>query len=118
MAATQSAGAGGAPKEEKALAQTEQNSTPESPLAGLGLPSWLEELMAPGVGQGVFVTLKLSLVALIVCLLGLLYVIKDPEIRIHLYVFLAMSAVLMVLVIWFVGELQTAKAAKKGAKAE
>ena len=28
---------------------------------GLGLPSWLEELLKPGVGQGVFTTLKLSL---------------------------------------------------------
>lgn len=41
------------------------------------LPSWLDEMMKPGVGPGVFNTLKLSLVSLICILLFMLYSIDD-----------------------------------------
>ena len=49
----------------------------KSPLADLGLPKWLDELLQPGVGPGVFMTLKLSLVALITCLIVMAYNITD-----------------------------------------
>mmetsp|Transcript_6144 Transcript_6144/g.14178 ORF Transcript_6144/g.14178 Transcript_6144/m.14178 type:complete len:114 (-) Transcript_6144:494-835(-) len=95
-----------------------QPSTPENPLAGLGLPQWLEQLMAPGVGQGVFTTLKLSLICLVGCLLGMLYFVNDPDLRLHLYIFLGMACVLLVLVLWFVGELQSAQAEKMAREAK
>ena len=78
----------------------------------MGLPGWLEEMMSPGVGSKAFFTLKLSLVALIACLCAMLSIVSDEDIRIHLKVFLGMSAVLVVLVSWFVGELQSAQQEK------
>ena len=44
----------------------------------LGLPNWLEEIMKPGVGSGVFMTLKGSLVGLICCLVVMLLNIEEP----------------------------------------
>jgi hypothetical protein len=43
----------------------------------VGLPSWLDQLLKPGVSSGVFTTLKLSLVSLIIILLFMLYSIHD-----------------------------------------
>ena len=42
-----------------------------------GLPGWLDELLKPGVSPGVFTTLKLSLVSLIIVLSGMLCIIQD-----------------------------------------
>lgn len=44
----------------------------------LGLPDWLEDLLKPGVGQGVFMTLKVSLLGLILTLTALLFYLEDP----------------------------------------
>jgi hypothetical protein len=49
-----------------------------TPLAELGLPSWLDSMLQPGVGNGVFITLKASLVGLILTLLTMCYYIEDP----------------------------------------
>ena len=43
----------------------------------LGLPGWINDLLKPGVGQGVFVTLKVSLVLLVLTLGSLLIYIED-----------------------------------------
>ena len=43
----------------------------------LGLPSWLS-MLEPGVGDGVFMTLKGTLVGLILVLLTMCYYIEDP----------------------------------------
>ena len=50
----------------------------QSPLKDLGLPSWLDSLLQPGVGNGVFITLKASLVLLICVLLVMCCYIDDP----------------------------------------
>ena len=42
-----------------------------------GLPGWLDELLKPGVSPGVFTTLKLSLVSLIIVLSSMLCIIQD-----------------------------------------
>jgi hypothetical protein len=47
-------------------------------LSELGLPSWLDSMLQPGVGNGVFITLKASLVGLILTLLTMCYYIEDP----------------------------------------
>lgn len=97
-----------------------------------GLPTWLDEMLKPGVGKGVFNTLKLSLVGLVLVLCGLLVLLEDavraselltlsqtscalctdrsrawrPQyIRMHVGIFLGMSIVLLVLIIWFIGML-------------
>ena len=51
----------------------------ESVTAGTdtGLPRWLDDMLKPGVGPGVFMTLKMSLFALIICLGFMLYNIED-----------------------------------------
>jgi FtsH-binding integral membrane protein len=79
---------------------------------GSGLPKWLDDMLKPGVSQGIFTTLKASLVGLVLVLSCLLYVITDDHIRLHVSIFLGMSVVLLVLVIWFVGELQKEQAAQ------
>ena len=81
-------------------------------VAELGLPSWLEDMLKPGVSSGIFMTLKLSLVFLVLTLVGLLCVMTDQTIRMHVSIFLFMSIVLLGLVIWFIGEL-AAETAKK-----
>ena len=43
----------------------------------LGLPAWLNDMLKPGVGAGVFTTLKLSLVGLVLTLCALLVYIED-----------------------------------------
>lgn len=43
----------------------------------LGLPGWINDLLKPGVGQGVFMTLKISLVCLVLTLCSLLMYIED-----------------------------------------
>jgi len=84
-----------------------------------GLPGWLDELLKPGVSPGVFTTLKLSLVSLIIVLSGMLCIIQDSTIRLHVSIFLFMSIVLLVLVVWFISELAKAEALEKvEAKAE
>jgi hypothetical protein len=97
----------------------------------LGLPGWLDDMLKPGVGQGVFTTLKLSLVGLVGTLVFLLFWITDEArrqrrsgacfsarlssltdgalhrsqtARFHISVFLAMSIILLVLVVWFINE--------------
>ena len=71
----------------------------------LGLPSWLENLLAPGVGKGVFMTLKLALIGTILTALSMLYLVTDEQIRFHLYVFTGLAVVLTGLVFWFISEL-------------
>ena len=82
-----------------------------------GLPGWLDDMLKPGVSAGVFTTLKLALVGLVITLCFMLSVLTDATIRMHLSIFLGMSIILLVLIIWFVGELAKAKAAE-GAAAE
>ena len=53
-------------------------------------------------------TLKLSLVGLVLVLCFMLTVLEDPTLRMHVSIFLGMSVLLLILVIWFVGELQAA----------
>ena len=53
----------------EAVPATEDDSSP------IG---WLEDLLKPGVGPGVFSALKLSLVGLIFILLFMLYGIEEP----------------------------------------
>ena len=84
----------------------------EKTVEELGLPSWLEDMLKPGVSSGIFMTLKLSLVFLVLTLVGLLCVMTDQTIRMHVSIFLFMSIVLLGLVIWFIGEL-AAETAKK-----
>jgi len=62
-------------------------------------------MLKPGVGKGVFNTLKLSLVGLVLVLCGLLVLLEDAYIRMHVGIFLGMSIVLLVLIIWFIGML-------------
>lgn len=50
-----------------------------------GLPGWLDELLKPGVSPGVFTTLKLSLVSLIIVLSGMLCIIQD-SVRVSCFV--------------------------------
>ena len=42
-----------------------------------GLPSWLDDMLKPGVSSGVFTTLKLSLVGLVLTLCMMIYMIED-----------------------------------------
>ena len=88
----------------------------KSELEQLGLPGWLEDMLKPGVGSGVFTTLKASLIGLVLTLVILLMYIEDSTIRIHLSVFLGMSVLLLGLVIWFVGELQKETALQEAEK--
>ena len=83
-----------------------------SELDDLGLPGWLNDLLKPGVGNGVFVTLKLSLVGLVLTLVLLLNFIQDETARLHLSIFLGMSVILLLLIIWFIGELRAEEAKK------
>ena len=78
----------------------------------LGLPGWLNDLLKPGVGQGIFMTLKLSLFGLVLTLSVLLCYITDETARLHLSIFLGMSIILLCLVIWFVAELRKAEKEK------
>ena len=41
------------------------NGADTTALSELGLPGWLEDMLKPGVGAGVFATLKASLVGLV-----------------------------------------------------
>lgn len=70
------------------------------------LPNWLEEMMEPGVGAGVFLTLKLALIGLVATLCLMLSFTEDLTIRFHLKVFLGLASVLAVIVIWFISELK------------
>ena len=63
-------------------------------------------MLKPGVGAGVFLTLKLSLIGLLCTLCALLTFVTDPDIRMHLKIFLCLAVVLTAIVIWFIGELQ------------
>ena len=74
-----------------------------------GLPTWLDEMLKPGVSTGIFNTLKLSLVLLVLVLGALLTVMTDETVRLHVSIFLGMSVVLLCLVVWFIGELQKAE---------
>ena len=82
-----------------------------------GLPQWLDELLKPGVSQGVFSTLKACLVGLVLTLCVMLALLEDPTLRMHISIFLGMSVILLLLVIWFVGELQKAMAEEKAQEA-
>ena len=82
-----------------------------------GLPKWLDELLKPGVSQGVFSTLKACLVGLVLTLCVMLALLEDPTLRMHISIFLGMSVILLLLVIWFVGELQKAMAEEKAQEA-
>ena len=145
--------------------------TQTAPAEELVLPGWLGELLKPGVGPGIFTTLKLSLVCLVLTLCVMLIYIEDevstqrmitpraplrspvhahllcglftrrtiifraptlspvhvscssPVValraqtaRLHLSIFLGMSVVLLVLVVWFIGELQAAEIKEKKEK--
>ena len=146
--------------------------TQTAPAEELVLPGWLGELLKPGVGPGIFTTLKLSLVCLVLTLCVMLIYIEDevssqriaPPLtcscrrallrwlvhahallpsrssirlcsradafsfpspvlalraqtaRLHLSIFLGMSVVLLVLVVWFIGELQAAEIKEKKEK--
>ena len=57
---------------------TTEAAAEQSSLTELGLPSWLDSMLQPGVGDGVFITLKASLVGLILTLLTMCYCIDDP----------------------------------------
>ena len=70
------------------------------------LPNWLEDMMEPGVGSGVFLTLKLALIGLVTTLCLMLSFTEDLTIRFHLKVFLGLASVLTVIVIWFISELK------------
>ena len=70
-----------------------------------GLPGWINELLKPGVGQGVFTTLKISLVLLILTLGSLLMYIEDETALLHMKIFMGMAFLLLILVVWFIGEL-------------
>ena len=70
------------------------------------LPNWLEEMMEPGVGAGVFLTLKLALIGLVATLCLMLSFAEDLTIRFHLKVFLGLASVLTVIVLWFISELK------------
>ncbi|EOD28135.1 hypothetical protein EMIHUDRAFT_457016 [Emiliania huxleyi CCMP1516] len=76
----------------------------QSPLKDLGLPSWLDSLLQPGVGNGVFITLKASLVLLICVLLVMCCYIDDPDVAFHLKVFTSMAVILLAIVVWFINE--------------
>jgi len=78
-----------------------------------GLPQWLDDLLKPGVSNAVFTTLKLSLVGLVLVLCMMLSILEDPTIRMHVSIFLGMSVILLVLIIWFVGELAQATSTEK-----
>ncbi|EOD14989.1 hypothetical protein EMIHUDRAFT_459411 [Emiliania huxleyi CCMP1516] len=73
-------------------------------LVDLGLPSWLDSLLQPGVGNGVFITLKASLVLLICVLLVMCCYIDDPDVAFHLKVFTSMAVILLAIVVWFINE--------------
>merc|ERR1719198_989529 len=77
----------------------------------LQLPSWLDNLLKPGVGPGVFITLKLSLVGLVIVLCCMVAYIDIPEVNIHLKIFLGMSIFLLIIVVWFINELNASNAA-------
>ena len=63
------------------MAATKPDAAPPAPEEDdLGLPGWLNDLLKPGVGQGVFMTLKVSLVLLVLTLCALLIYIED-EVR-------------------------------------
>uniref|UniRef100_A0A7S2GJG6 H(+)-exporting diphosphatase n=1 Tax=Haptolina brevifila TaxID=156173 RepID=A0A7S2GJG6_9EUKA len=83
-----------------------------------GLPTWLDDLLKPGVSNGVIMTLKLSLVGLVIVLSIMLFFLNDPTVRMHVSIFLGMSVVLLMLVIWFIGELQKAMIEQKALEAE
>ena len=51
--------------------------TQTAPAEELVLPGWLGELLKPGVGPGIFTTLKLSLVCLVLTLCVMLIYIED-----------------------------------------
>ena len=59
-----------------AVMSTEVEPVPTEEEASL-LPGWLDEMLQPGVGAGVFTTLKLCLVGLIITLSSMLYTIQD-----------------------------------------
>ena len=129
------------------MATVGASPTDVSGVEDLGLPGWLNDLLKPGVGQGVFTTLKVSLLCLVLTLCMLLMYISDevharpacasffvaralrPDgtrracvqtARLHLSIFLGMAILLLILVVWFIGELQKAEAeeAKAGKKKE
>ena len=82
------------------------SSPAAEPQGEIALPSWLEEMMEPGVGPGVFLTLKLALIGLVTTLCLMLSFTEDLTIRFHLKVFLGLASILTVIVIWFIGELK------------
>ena len=64
------------------------------------LPTWLDEMLKPGVGPGVFKTLKISLLLLIGILCFMLYYIQDEQVIFHLRIYLGMTIILTLLVVW------------------
>ena len=85
---------------------TGSNTSNADATPNLGLPAWLERMLAPGTGPAVYTTLLLALVALLITLATMIYHISDPEITIHLYVFASMTAFLLLVVVWFLRELK------------
>ena len=64
------------------FAMAAENDTAAVPAENdLGLPGWLNDMLKPGVGAGVFMTLKLSLVGLVCTLAILLCYIQDEVCR-------------------------------------
>ena len=57
-------------------------------------------MLKPGVGPGVFKTLKVSLVLLMGILCFMLYYIEDSQIQFHLRIYLGMTVILTLLVTW------------------
>ncbi|KAL1495110.1 hypothetical protein AB1Y20_016978 [Prymnesium parvum] len=70
------------------------------------LPAWLDSMLQPGVGPGVFRTLKVSLILLMLVICVMLYYIEDPSILFHLRIYLTMTLLLTLLVVWFIREIQ------------
>ena len=100
--------------ENRAMASSANgDAAADTSVGELGLPGWMENLLKPGVGPGVFTTLKASLVGLVFTLVLMLMYIEDATARMHVSIFLAMSVLLLGLVIWFVGELQKEEEARK-----
>ena len=63
------------------LTMTDVDASAPPEAADVGLPKWLEELLKPGVSQGVFTMLKACLVGLVLMLCVMLAVLEEATIR-------------------------------------
>ncbi|KAG8460588.1 hypothetical protein KFE25_011363 [Diacronema lutheri] len=80
---------------------------------------WMVGLLEPGTRPGVFTFFKAVVIALVGCVAFMLFGLDMPsDVQFHLKIFLALSVALMILTIWFFGELQIAMAAAPAAAEE